>query len=196
MPFSKQALVDAVSALVDLEDEKARRYGEAVEAMARFRTRHPDAWLGYELEVLNPLVDLASADPAGFSRIQQLVNSKRLLRGANRAWPEPEEEKFDKVEYQRQLMQERRRRSGRAVEIENMQRPERDRLIGNKRLDFENRVIARWGEELRSVMELARQAEGGRLSKARQQQIREKFWADVDQKLDDDLDSARRAKLS
>lgn len=195
MNFSKQALVDAVSALVDLEDETAQRYSQTIDGMARFRARHPDAWLGYELEVLNPLVDLANTDPTGFSRIQQLIDSKRLARGAARAWPEPEEEKFDKVEYQRQLMQERRRRSGRAVEIENMQRPERDKLIGNKRLEFENRIAAKWGDELRSIMELARQEAGGRLSKSRQQQIREQFWAGVDQKLDVEFETARRARL-
>lgn len=195
MTFSKQALVDAVSALVDMGDEKAERCGQTVEGMARFRVRHPDAWLGYDLEILNPLVALAEKDAEGFVRVKALIDGKREARGAQRVWPDPGDERFDKVKYQRQLMQERRRRSGRAVEIENMLRHERDKLVGTTRLDFENKVIARWGDQLRAVMELARSNAGGRLSKQAQQQIREKFWAQVDEKLDNDYDAARRRQL-
>ena len=44
MNFSKQALVDAVSALVDLEDETAQRYSQTIDGMARFRIMLSRAW--------------------------------------------------------------------------------------------------------------------------------------------------------
>lgn len=195
MNFSKQALVDAVGVMVDLDNETAQRYGQTVESMARFRTRHPDAWLGYELEVLNPLVNLAERDPDGFTRVQSLIDGKREQRGAEAIWPDPNDERFDKTEYQRILMQERRQRSRRALEIENMQRSERDKLVGSARLDFENRVIAQWGAELQKTLAEARQAASGRLNKERQAAIRERFWSSVDDRLDEEYENTRRRIL-
>lgn len=195
MNFSKQALVDAVGALVDLDNERAQRYGHAVESMARFRARHPDAWLGYELEPLNPLVALAETDTDGFSRVQLLIDEKRRARGAAPIWPDAAERGFDKPEYQRLLMQERRQRSRRALEIENMRRPERARLMGNARLEFENRVIAGWGNQLRDNLDKARKEAGGRLPKERLASIREAFWKRIDSQLDEEHEAARLAQL-
>lgn len=195
MIFSKQALVTAVGALVDLDDDTAERYGSTIESMARFRVRNPDAWLGYDLEVFNPLVELAGADPDGFAGVQELVDKQRRARGAKPAWPDKSDEGFDKVEYQRLLMQERRRRAGRAVEIENLQRPEKDRLVGTKRLEFENRTLARWGAQLQAILDEERAEFGGSIPRVQQRQIREKFWAGIDRHLDELEKSARRKRI-
>jgi hypothetical protein len=178
-----------------LDDERAPRWGAVVENMARFRVRNPDAWLGYELEPLNALVELASSDPKGFEGVQELIDGKRRDKGLRAIWPDKSEERFDKVEYQRILMQERRRRTGRAVDIENMQRPEKDRLVGTKRLEFENRTLARWGEELQTLLDNARALNGGSLTRDQQRAIRDNFWSGVDQKLDDTESEVRRKRL-
>lgn len=181
MPVDKSALLDAVNDLI--RDANPKVKVEAMDALFALTRRYP-ARLTDSLEVLNPLLDLRAEDPPAYEGVQRLIDSKRRAAGLPPCWPEPEPERFDKTEYQRQLMAQRRVRAGRALAIENYQRPERDRLMGNARLEFERRTLSSWGKRLDGILQKARVAEGGKLIRERQDEIRDAFWASVDAALD------------
>ncbi len=189
MDVDKRALLAAVNDLIS--DATPQFKVDAIEAISPLRRRYPVAFTA-ALAVLNPLLDLRSADPDGYVNVQRLIDNKRVDSGLPPLWPAEGPERFDKVEYQRQLMAERRRRAGRALEIENARRPERDRLIGNARLEFERRQLAAWGKELQEKLDSARTAVGGRLPKETQDTMRTQFWESVDARMDEAEAALRR----
>lgn len=176
-----QSLLTAVNTLI--ATDRHHFMAEAIEAVAAMNTRYPVQFSG-KLAVLNPLLRLRIEDDNSFEKVKQLVDSKRQVEGLPPVWPGPEKEKFDKVEYQRQLMAMRRRIAKAALEIENAQRPERDRLIGSARLEFENKVLADWGAELERRVEAMRDEAGGRLSKEATSAYRRQYWANVEASLE------------
>lgn len=177
-----QSLLTAVNTLI--ATDRHHFMAEAIEAVAAINARYPVQFSG-KLAVLNPLLRLRIEDADSFEKIKQLVDSKRQVEGLPPVWPGPEKEKFDKVEYQRQLMATRRRIAKAALEIENAQRPERDRLIGSARLEFENKVLADWGAELERRVEAMRDEAGGRLSKEATSAYRRQYWANVEASLEE-----------
>lgn len=177
-----QSLLTAVNTLI--ATDRHHFMAEAIEAVAAMNTRYPVQFSG-KLAVLNPLLRLRIEDDNSFEKVKQLVDSKRQVDGLPPVWPGPEKEKFDKVEYQRQLMATRRRIAKAALEIENAQRPERDRLIGTARLEFENKVLADWGAELERQIEEMRDEAGGRLPKEATGAFRKQYWANVEASLEE-----------
>lgn len=184
-----QSLLTAVNTLI--ATDRHHFMAEAIEAVAAINTRYPVQFSG-KLAVLNPLLRLRIEDANSFEKIKQLVDSKRQVEGLQPVWPGPEKEKFDKVEYQRQLMATRRRIAKAALEIENAQRPERDRLIGSARLEFENKVLADWGAELERRVEAMRDEAGGRLSKEATSAYRRQYWANVEASLEERRELLRK----
>lgn len=184
-----QSLLTAVNTLI--ATDRHHFMAEAIEAVAAMNTRYPVQFSG-KLAVLNPLLRLRIEDDNSFEKIKQLVDSKRQVEGLPPVWPGPEKEKFDKVEYQRQLMATRRRIAKAALEIENAQRPERDRLIGSARLEFENKVLADWGAELERRVEAMRDEAGGRLSKEATSAYRKQYWASVEASLEERHERLRK----
>lgn len=187
-----QSLLTAVNTLI--ATDRHTFMAEAIEAVAAMNTRYPVQFAD-KLAVLNPLLQLRIEDANSFEKVKQLVDSKRHVEGLPPVWPGPEKEKFDKVEYQRQLMATRRRIAKTALEIENAQRPERDRLIGTARLEFENRVLAEWGSELEQQIEEMRDEAGGRLSKEATSAFRKQYWAGVEASLEERHDLLRKELL-
>lgn len=184
-----QSLLTAVNTLI--ATDRHHFMAEAIEAVAAMNTRYPVQFSG-KLAILNPLLRLRIEDDNSFEKIKQLVDSKRQVEGLPPVWPGPEKEKFDKVEYQRQLMATRRRIAKAALEIENAQRPERDRLIGSARLEFENKVLADWGAELERRVEAMRDEAGGRLSKEATSAYRKQYWASVEASLEERHERLRK----
>lgn len=182
------ALVQAVEALVTQED--ASRWFDALTATARLSRMYPVALTG-DAAVLNPLLQLSLADSAAFERVIKLVEAKRAAAGLAPLVP-PADTRFDKTEYMRSFMDQKRQRQRRAVSIENMARSERDALRGRARLDFMDAQAARWKAELDQRIQRARDASGGQLTNAALTGIRTTFWQWLDDQLDEAEEAARR----
>ena len=179
MSHTKQELLNAINDLV--QDDNPGVKLEAMSAISDMRRRYPVNLTG-ELSVLNPLLELDD-DPERLEAVRALIDREREKLGKHPCWPETVAT-FDKNAYQRELMQQRRLRAGAAVEIENMQRPEKDQLRGSKRLDFENYALNLWGAELQARVDAARASHGGKLKREQVSAIRERYWTEIDEWLE------------
>ena len=175
----RENLLQAVNLLI--LDDNAPTYYDALTIVAPIRENLPIGLTG-PAEVLMPLVHMYRTDRDAYDRVLDLVDRKREMRG----WPplQPAPKGFDKVEYQRQFMDQKRQRERRAVEIENMLRPERDKLIGNARNDFMRHQSRKWKQRRDDMLEAARVAKGSRLSQDEYKGVIAGLWALVDQELD------------
>lgn len=179
--YDKQALLIAINHLV--LSERAETHYNLLESLLGLPVDTP-VKLTDEAEMLNALLELGREDRDAYGRVMELVDRKRVERG----WTpllKPEPQGFNRNEYQRDFMYQKRQRERRAVEIENMLRPARDKLIGNDRLEFMRRTSARWKESRDKMMTAARQASGGTLSKDQVSAILKAFWERVDRELDE-----------
>jgi hypothetical protein len=192
MELSREALRQACLVLAASPD--APHLFASLAAVLPVAQSHPVRLAG-DAEVLNPLLDLALRDRPAYDRALALVNSRRQAKGqtALGAGSAPDGA-FDKVEYQREFMAQKRQRLVRAADIENTLRPERDRLIGRTRQDFMGRTAAQWKSELDGLIERAREAPSGRLSRSHMDGIRTQFWASIDRRLDEQ-EAASRQRL-
>lgn len=188
--MDKRALLTGVNMLVTHND--ASLLYESMTALARLPEHLLIGLIG-EASELTPLVDLRRRDPERFESVMALIESKR--REALLAPLQDPERGFDKVEYQRQFMDQKRQRERRAADLENAVRPERDRLIGNARLEFMRTQGQRWKKRRDEMMIAAREAAGGHLTKEQQTQVLQSFWGSVDAELDELEVSVRRRGL-
>ena len=191
MPYTKTALLDAINLLVANPDPQAAL--EALEDVWHLNQRHAVRLSG-ELADLNALVTLRSENPEAWARVQALIDAKRADAGLAPCWPPQGKPAFDKKAYQRRLMALRREWSGRAVEIENLQRGERDKLKGTLRMEYERRQLATWGDTAEERVAARKQANGGKISRAEIDAIKAKFWEELDSALDE-REAAVRAEL-
>jgi len=182
MSTDKRALLEAVNDLI--QDHAAALKVTALDEVAKLKRRYPIKLTG-ELAILNPLLNLMSDDADAWEQVKRLIDTKRALLEFEPLWPAPKKVTFAdrKNEYQAKLMARIRERANRAVEIENMQRPERDRLIGNARLEFMRVTTNNWGKE-RDARIAAERAVAGKLTKPQIDAIRDKFWQSIDEMLD------------
>lgn len=179
--IDKQALLGAVNLLV--LDDAAPTFYEALTVAVQL-PKHLPLGLQGQAELMTPLVELARRDRSAYEAVLQLIDKKREARG----WPPltpPKKEGFNKVDYQRQFMDQKRQRERRAAEIENMLRPERDKLIGNTRLEFMRQTSAKWKIRRDELVDRARAAHGGQIPMEAMRALLEKFWSQVDQELDE-----------
>lgn len=188
--MDKQALLAAVNLLINSDD--APRLYESVMAAARL-PEHLLLGLRGEAFALTPLVEVRRGDQDRFESLMELVDRKRTEQGV-----EPlsgQDRGFDKVEYQRIFMDQKRQRERRAADLENAQRNPRDKLIGNARLDFMREQSKRWKARRDEMMLAAREAAGGTLTKEQQTRVLSSFWGSVDAELDELEVSVRRRDL-
>lgn len=191
MTYTKAALLEAINHLIVEPNPQYPR--EALDALTQMRGRYPVKFTG-TLAVLNPLLTLRDDDPVAFSRVQHLIDTKRGEAGLPPCWPAEEPEKFDRLAYQRRLMALRRERSGRSLAIENMQREERDKLVGSRRLDYENRQLSAWGEEADRRVAQAKQAAGGKITRDQINAVKQRYFESLEAELDE-REAAVRAEL-
>lgn len=189
MTIDKAAVLQAVQELADMTNPA--RAVEIVEDVARFALRYPVKLTG-ELAGLNPLLKLAMRDPGMYQTALGLVDKWRAKNGLPPVKPPPEPKAYDKTESQRQLMAMRRRLAGRAIEMDNQQRPEADRLKGPRRMEAEGRWLKKQGDRLREIEARARDAAGGVIPKAQLAAIKEKFWSGLDAELDERAEQLRQ----
>lgn len=182
---SKEELVQAVNFLV--LDPSAPQHFDALRSLLKVAAL-PVQFTG-DLSLLNPLVELYRDDRDAFQRVLDLVDNKRSHQG----WPPLQERQtdFDRNEYQREFMHQKRARERRIAEIENMSRPERDRLIGTARLEFMRRQSNVWKKRRDALLEASRKAQGGTLSKEQTNKLLSQFWEQIDAELDEAETEAR-----
>lgn len=185
---NRQAPIEAIDALVF--DARAQRYYKSMMEV----TKIPEelyVGLVYPATVVSPVLQLLREDPQGFDNVMELVDSKRKDRGWEPLTPD-KPQGFDRNEYQREFMRNKRDRERRAVEIENYLRHARDKLIGSARLEFMRRVGNTWKKRRDQLLEDARAAHGGTLSQEQVRTILAKFWQQIDVELDLQQEDAER----
>ena len=136
-----------------------------------------------EAAVLNPLLAMARRDRETFTRVIDLIETKRADRELPPLRGLAEKAKFDKNTYQAELMAERRSRAVKAVDIENLRRPPSSQLVGHPRMEFMRVQQGKWMEQLN--VHLTAQKTGKTMTKAQRQAISEPFWAQVDRELEE-----------
>lgn len=170
--MSKQRVVEAVNHLIS-----AANYA----VLANEMTRIIETWdtspmvYGGENACLNAMIDVGLRDRGAFERLLKLVEERRkLLPGVKR------------VDYQRQLMRERRARETKAMELqEHLHGP----IRGAQRMVCLEDLRKRWAEARDKYV-----ASKGDLSwKERNAAVRE-FWDRVDAALDMNIRDARKVK--
>lgn len=194
MPVDKQALLDAVNDLIAEERPQAKL--EALDVVYEVSRRHPVKLAG-SMAILNPLLALRQEDSQGWENVKTMIDDFRAKAGRPPCWPAPKPERFidRKNDYQRAFMLRKRERLSRVSEIENLQREPHERLMGNAKLDFERRAANLWAEQRDALIEKARLAGGGRLSREDAARIRDTFWERVDAELDAKEEAVRKEAL-
>ena len=143
-----------------------------------------------EAAPMNPMLWLAMHDRAAFNTHMEIIDTLRVKRGLAPLVATG----FDKNDYQAGFMAQGRLRRSRAVNNENMQRPTRDKLRGQPRLEFERVTQAQWKKQIDCQLVTARKASGGTLPRDLYRSIITRFWAAVDVALDEKEAQARRDK--
>lgn len=178
----REALLEAVNMLVT--DRSAQHLFTILQEVIPM-ARRLGVRLHGEHAVLNPLVDLAVENIEQYHRVMNLIETKRAARDLPPLDQSlAEDGGFDKTDYMRDFMQQKRLRERRAAEIENMIRPESAKLVGRSRLDYMQSQSARWKKERDELLARARK-EQGRLSKQQLSDLLAQFWGRVDRDLDE-----------
>lgn len=189
--IDKTLLLEAVNALVKTED--ATELFESFEAVARLPADLPVKLSG-DAAVLNPLLALRRQDRTKFDGVIELIEGKREAAELPPLRQPDTPRGFDKVEYQRLFMDQKRQREGRAAAIENLRRPGRDKLVGTPRLEFMRVQASKWKEVRDGALRDAREAAGRTLSKAEVRDVLDAVWQTVDRELDAAEAEARKPK--
>ena len=142
-----------------------------------------------EAAAMNPLLWLAQKDFQRYEALLKWIDVERVKLGLL-----PLKKKgFELNPYQREFMAAGRYRRGRASDLENKERPTKDKLRGTTRLEFERTVQAQWKKQLDGHLDRARQqTPTGKLTKEVLTEITNRFWAGVDTALDEKESDARR----
>lgn len=187
----REALLEAVNRLVT--DEGANHLYMILTEVIPMARR-----LGVRLHgdnaVLNPLVDLAVDHPTQYANVMNLVETKRSARGLPPLDDaRTKDDQFDKTDYMRDFMQQKRLRERKAAEIENMMRPDSAKLIGRTRLDYMQAQSNKWKKQRDELLAKARK-EHGRLTKEQMNALLKGFWQRIDDELEE-LEALARAEL-
>ena len=184
----KQEVLAAVNALIT--SPSAHLWYEALEAVTPLAVQFPVLLEG-DHSVLNPLLKLRIKNEEAFSRVMELVESRRAAVGYD-ALRQPKKaptKKMISAKYMAPFMEAKRLRLRVSVDIENSLRAPKDKLIGTARLDFMHRQGIAWKAKRDAFLEKARESHGGSLSKETLQAAVKQFWAAVD----DDLEARGQA---
>jgi hypothetical protein len=132
---------------------------------------------------MNPLLDLYRDDKETYSTILKWVVDKREDRNLP---PLRDEKALNKSEYMREFMFDMRARWRKAVYIENMLRPEKDKLKGEPRRQFEKRCSLEWARQRDALLDAERKRLGvERLPQDVLQATLKAFWENVDEQLEE-----------
>ncbi len=175
----------AAAANLLIRSDAASDFYEMLSAAAPLVARFPLLRFRGEASALNALATLKVGEPDTYARVIELIERKRqeaelppLSHTADTG--------FDKAAYMQQFMEQKRLRQRRAADLENMQRAERDKLVGRSRLDFMQRQSEIWKADRDALLAKAKEAaKPNRLSKDEIQAVVNQFWKRVDRQLDE-----------
>jgi hypothetical protein len=128
-----------------------------------------------ELTPLNALLDVGLQSREAFEKLLKLVEQKRKLRPKQR-----------RVDYQRDLMAQRRARIAKAIDLEELQHGEMD---AKAREAFTKAIQGRWAEAKNKFIKAQ-----GELSWEERNKKTNEFWKSVDDKLDANIAFERQKK--
>lgn len=187
----KTALIHAANLLIRAPN--AHDLYESMVSAAPLMARYRDLRFVGESEPLNALALIKASHPDTFDGVVHLIESKRESAGFD-PLNQPDD-KFDKAEYMQAFMEQKRMRQRRAADIENVLRPERDRLVGRSRLDFMQRQSAIWKDERDAMLKAARESRGRALKRQEITEVLAAFWAKIDAQLDELEHIARKGAI-
>lgn len=137
---------------------------------------------------MNPLLWMAQDNFQKFTLLFDRVDAIRVKASL----PPLQVRGFQNKPYMREFMAAGRLRRGRASDLENKDRPAKDKLRGTNRLEFERMMQAQWKKQLDGHLDRARQqTPTGRITKEVLTAITNRFWAGVDTSLDEKEAEAR-----
>lgn len=169
--MDKSKIAAAINMLIT-EKGYAKRVGEIRELIGTWETT-PRVFAG-ALSVLNVLVDIGLESPDDLDKLLAIAEDRRKLIPLQK-----------KVDYQRVLMQERRRRLKKAVELEELVRGRR--MSADERKAYEKKTQAQFIAQRAAFI-----AAKGDISWSEKNDASQEFWAKIDAQLDVDLDEARK----
>jgi len=167
-----QKVVEAVNYLI-----YAPNYASLINEMTRIIETwdtHPMVYAG-QLAPLNAMVDVGLKDRAAFERLIDLIEAQRKLVPAVR-----------RVDYQRNLMAQRRARESKAVELQELLYGP---MRGARRMQFLSDLRQRWAKAREKFIKAK-----GDLDWKGRNEAAAAFWAEIDRNLEINVQDARRKR--
>lgn len=166
-------VVAAVNYLIHSRDLTAR-IKEINEILDRWEER-PMIYAGHLMH-LNALIDVGLEDREAFEKLVKLINDRRKLLPA-----------MKRVDYQRDLMRQRRSRIAKAVELQELRHGKMDKRARSR---FQKEITARWSEAQKDYIKKL-----GSLTWEKRNQARRNFWETIDKNLSQSIRAERAKKL-
>jgi chemotaxis protein histidine kinase CheA len=167
-----EKVVEAVNFLIQ-SDNYTRLINEMTEIIEQW-DQHPMAYDG-NLKCLNALIDVGLESRDAFENLVSLIERKRKSIPV-----------IKRVDYQRNLMRERRARFAKALELHELRAGKKFKNATER-----NKVVAKlrkkWAEERAAFI-----ADKGNLSWKERNTVSGQFWDQLDNQLDKELRSARK----
>jgi hypothetical protein len=164
-------LTEAVNLLIQ-SDKYVMLIREITEIVERWDT-HPMAYDGH-LSCLNALIEIGLESRVAFENVIKLIETRRKAIPA-----------IKRVDYQRTLMQERRARLAKALELHERS----GKAIKNsaERATLGLQIQKRWAKAKTQFIK-----EKGKLSWKERNAVMTEFWAEIDATLDENLRAKRK----
>jgi hypothetical protein len=175
----KTMLAEAVNTLID-DTDATDLYKKMMGVYELARKDFPVRLTGRS-GVLNPMLDLLLADYEGGQVVLRLIETKRTTRGL----PQLEDPNEARKIYMRELMATRRDRLSRLLKLWNTLRPDREKVRGAAKTEFERVHGNRWFAVREEREKALREQHGRRLSHHERTSLIKAFWEDVNRELDD-----------
>lgn len=169
--MTSRRVTEAVNLLIE-----APNYAALINEITRFIETwdtHPMVYGGH-LACLNALIDVGLTNRTAFEQLVQLINQKRREHPA-----------IKRVDYQRELMRDRRARIAKALELHETKF---GKLRGAARMAEMKSIQERWAQARKEFM-----ANKGPLDWKGRNMAAAEFWDVIDRNLDENLAQARRA---
>lgn len=166
-------IVEAVNYLIHSKDCTAR-INEITDVIDRWEER-PMIYAGHLMQ-LNALIDIGVEDREAYEKILRLIAERRKLIPAMR-----------RVDYQRELMRERRARVAKAIELQELRHGKMDTKAKRR---FEKEITERWRQAQDEFIK-----KKGKLKWEARNEAKREFWRTIDDNLEKNIRSERAKRI-
>lgn len=170
--MDKEKVVEAVNFLIQ-SDNYTRLINEVTEIIEQW-DQHPMAYDG-KLKCLNAMIDVGLESRDAFEKLVDLIERKRRLVPV-----------IKRVDYQRDLMRERRARFAKAMELQELRSGKKLKNAAERK-KLTDKLRKQWAADRAKFI-----SDKGRLSWKERNVASGKFWDELDNKLDVELRDARK----